>query len=160
MTLYEIDEAILALVNPETGEIEDMNRLDELQMERSRKLENVALWIKDLESDSSAIQEEEKNLRKRREQADRKAKRLRRWLHEALGGQKFSTPRAAVSYRRSTSLEIDDEESFAQWCQENRPDLLKQPKPEINRPAVREALEKGEELWGAGLKENENLIIR
>ena len=160
MKLYEIDEAILALVNPETGEIEDMDRLDELQMERSRKLENVTLWIKDLESDSRAIQEEEKKLRKRREQADRKADGLRRWLHEALGGQKFSTPRAAVSYHRSTSLEIDDEESFAQWCQENRPDLLRQPKPEINRQAVREALENGEELWGAGLKENENLIIK
>ena len=46
--LYEIDAEILASVDQETGEILDIEKLDALQMERERKLEGVALWVKDL----------------------------------------------------------------------------------------------------------------
>ena len=44
MTIFEIDEAILECVDLETGEIIDAERLDALQMERDKKIENVALW--------------------------------------------------------------------------------------------------------------------
>ena len=42
MTIYEIDQAIMECVDFETGEIIDTEQLDELQMERDTKLENVA----------------------------------------------------------------------------------------------------------------------
>ena len=35
MSIYEIDDSILSLVDMETGEIEDEKRFDELQMERT-----------------------------------------------------------------------------------------------------------------------------
>lgn len=57
-TLYEIDSAVMACVDEETGEILDEERLDTLLMERNRKLEGVALWIKNLESDAAAIKAE------------------------------------------------------------------------------------------------------
>ena len=37
MTLYEIDDAILACVDPETGEIINPEALTALQMERGKK---------------------------------------------------------------------------------------------------------------------------
>jgi hypothetical protein len=55
MTLYEIDDAILACVDPETGEIINPEALTALQMEREKKLENVALWVKDLKAEAEAI---------------------------------------------------------------------------------------------------------
>ena len=43
MKLYEIDEAIMACIDAETGEIIDADKLDKLTMERDAKIENVDL---------------------------------------------------------------------------------------------------------------------
>ena len=47
-TLYEIDRAIMNCCNQETGEMIDQEALDALMMQRTEKLESVALWIKNL----------------------------------------------------------------------------------------------------------------
>ena len=77
MTLYEIDHAISEAferaIDPETGELineEAWAQLEALQMDREQKLENVALWVKDLNAEAAAIREEEKNLAKRRQSAE------------------------------------------------------------------------------------------
>lgn len=41
MTLYEINEAMLALVDPETGELMDYEAFSALNMAREEKLENI-----------------------------------------------------------------------------------------------------------------------
>ena len=91
MTLYEIDEAILACTDQETGEIIDPEALTALQMERDRKLENVALWVKDLKAEAEAIGNEVKALTARKKAAENKAERLKEWLVTALGGEIFKT---------------------------------------------------------------------
>lgn len=59
MNLYEIDlaieEAFTQAVDPETGEVNDeyMAQLDALEMERDRKVENIACFIKNLKADAS-----------------------------------------------------------------------------------------------------------
>lgn len=55
MTLYEINNAILECVDMETGEIIDSDKLSELQIALDEKIENVALWIKDLKAEAEAI---------------------------------------------------------------------------------------------------------
>ena len=45
-TLYEIESAIYDCVDSETGEVIDEEKLNALMMERSAKLESVALWIR------------------------------------------------------------------------------------------------------------------
>ena len=47
-SLYEIEEQILNCVDLETGEIIDEEALANLSMERDTKVENIALWIKNL----------------------------------------------------------------------------------------------------------------
>ena len=59
MKLYEIDEAILGCIDTETGEVIDPERLTALQMERTEKIEGVALWIKDIKAE---IEAEKKDL--------------------------------------------------------------------------------------------------
>ena len=62
MNLYQIDNEILSCVDAETGEILDVEKLEQLQMERDAKLEGVACWYKDLVADAAKIRDEEKNL--------------------------------------------------------------------------------------------------
>lgn len=60
-TLYEIDEEILNCVDQETGEIIDPEKLAQLQMDFDKKVEGIALWIKNLLSDAEAIKAEKIN---------------------------------------------------------------------------------------------------
>ena len=64
-TLYEIDSAICGCVDADTGEIINEEMLSALLMERNAKLENVALWVKNLESDAAAIKAERDALDRR-----------------------------------------------------------------------------------------------
>lgn len=48
MTIYEIDARMAGLIDPETGELLDYEAFASLQMEREAKIENMALWYKDL----------------------------------------------------------------------------------------------------------------
>ena len=101
MTIFEIDEAILECVDLETGEIIDAERLDALQMERDKKIENVALWQKECIAEADAIAAEIRKLQARKASAERKAESLKSYLQMALEGSKFKTSRVNISYRRS-----------------------------------------------------------
>ena len=74
MNIYDIDKAIEACVDKETGEIIDAEALDKLKMERDQKIENVACWAKNLEAEAKAIKEERMALAKRQLAAESKAK--------------------------------------------------------------------------------------
>ena len=50
--LYQINEQILGCVDMETGEIVDMDKLQELQLEFDQKVEGIACWIKNLLSEA------------------------------------------------------------------------------------------------------------
>ena len=116
MTLYEIDQNIMALIN-EYGEITNPEAFDELQISRTEKIEGIACWIKNLTSDAAAIKAEEEALAERRKVIENKAKSLREFLAKTLAGEKFSTPRVSVSYRSSKALEISDPEVFTAWAE-------------------------------------------
>ena len=62
MTIYEIDSRIAELLDPDTGELLDYEAFAALQMEREAKIENMALWYKDLSAEAKAIRDEEKAL--------------------------------------------------------------------------------------------------
>ena len=76
MTLWEIDQGIMACLDAETGEIIDPEMLTALSMEREAKLENVACWIKNLRAEAAAIKAEKDALAKREKAAAKKAEDL------------------------------------------------------------------------------------
>lgn len=163
MTLYEIDKNIEALVNtvdPDTGEITvDNDMLDALLMERDAKIENIACYIKNLVAESKAIKEEETALSARRKTTEKKAERLKDYLTYALQGEKFQTAKCAVSFRKSTSVEVDD--SFVEWAQASgNEDLLRYKLPEVDKTAVKERLTGGEAFDFARLVQNTSITIK
>lgn len=160
MRLYEIDQAIMACLDLETGEILDAARLDELQMERTAKLEGVACWVKNLEAEADAIEKEKKALMQREKVARNKAESLKRWLAEALQGEKLTTAKAAVSYRKSEAVEFVNQDLFVVWAAESHNDLLTYKQPEPNKTAIKQLLKAGGKLPGAQLVEKRNISIK
>lgn len=155
MNIYEIEQAILNLVDPETGEITDFEALDNLTIARDEKIENVALWIKNLVAEAKAIREEEKSLAERRKAAENKAESLEQYLDQTLSGEKFSTAKVAISYRKSKAVEIADEATFIKAGA-----YLVPQDPKIDRKAISDALKTGAIVNGAELVERNNIQIK
>lgn len=161
MTLYEIEQAILECCDMETGEVLDTERLDALQMERSKKLENVALYVKNLEADIEAYKAEMEAFAERRKKAEKKVEDLRNYLVNALQGAKFSTVRCSISFRKSVAVEIADEAAFKAYAVANgHAELLTVQEPKISLTKVKNALKDGIELPGAALVERQNIQIK
>ena len=129
-TLYEIEQAIMDCVDLETGEIIDIEKLDQLQMNRDSKIENIALYIKNLLSDAAGIKAEKENLAQRQKVAENKANSLKKYLSGYLAGQKFSTARVAISFRKSESVNIKDSTAIPK-------EYLKYKDPEPDKTAIK-----------------------
>lgn len=164
MTLYEIESDILTCVDPETGEIIDPAKLDALQMERERKLENVALWVKDLRAEAEAIGNEVQALTARKKAAERKAEALKTWLGEALAGEVFKTPKVRISYTHNSRLNVTDEKAAIEYIEKTFADpeaYLKYQTPEIRKDALKTLIKAGENfIPGVSLEPTESVVIK
>ena len=158
MSIYDIDDAIMSLVDMETGEIEDEKRYDELQMERSKKIEDTGCLYKNLVAEAKAMKEEEANLAQRRKAVENKAERIKNLLVYALKGEKFESPKLRCSYRKAKSVQVDD--GFVAWAQEHAADLLTYKEPTPNRTAIRAAIDDGREIEHAEVVTNESLQVK
>lgn len=161
MTLYEINAQIYELIDSETGELKDYEAFAQLQMDREQKIENVALFIKNLEAEAKAIKDEEASLKARREPLENKATRLRKYLEDALCGEEFKTARCFISYRKSKALEVEDTTELAKWLEENgHRDLVVYPAPTVSKTEVTKLIKGGVEIPGAVLAERNNLQLK
>lgn len=160
MTIFEIDSAIQNLVDPETGELLDYEAFEALQMERERKLDNVGAWVKDLTAQATAIREEEQALAERRRVLEAKAERLKAYLDRALQGSSFSSPRCEIRYRKSTSVDVTDEEKLIRWAKRHKMQALFQVKTCINKTETGRVLKSGTAIPGATLVEKNNIQIK
>lgn len=151
MNLYDINAAILGCIDAETGEV-DAERLEILAMERDSKIENIGLWIKELNAEATAIRAEEMNLKKRREAAEKKAESLKLYLTSALEGEKFKTPRLSVSYRTAKAVSITDESAI--------PERFFKVERTLCRADISAAIKSGEAVSGAELIERTSTIIK
>ena len=159
MTIYEIDQAIMECVDLETGEIIDTEQLDKLQMEREKKLENVACWIKDLKAEAEALKNEKQALAERQRVAENKANSLKKYLAYALDGKKFSTAKCAVSFRTTESVEVTTE-GLENLMRDGKDDLLTYKTPEPNKTAIKQAIKDGLNVAGVQLVQNTSTIIK
>lgn len=161
MTLYEIDQKMQNLVDPETGELMDYEAFAQLQMDREQKIENMALWVKDLSAEAKAIKEEEDNLKERRKAMENRAERLKAYLSIALGGEKFQTPRCAVTFRKTTAVQIDDQEKLVRWLEQNGyDDCVKYKEPEVSKTELGKLLKAGTPVPFAYIKDGQSVGVK
>lgn len=157
MTLYEINEKIRAFleenVDPETGEILNLDTLGDLELERSVKLENYALAIKNIRADIAAIKSEEDSLKARRERLECTEKRLSETLKSELNGEKFVTARVQITHRKTSSVEVLDIKAL--------PEKFLRYKPaEADKTAIKAAINSGESVDGARIVNGLSMTIK
>lgn len=160
MKLYEIDQQLEALVDPDTGELLDFEEFERLQMERTDKIEGLALWYKNITAEAEAIKAEAENLTKRRRRLESQAERLKDYISLILNGEKFSTSRCAVSFRKSAALEVSDQGSLIQWAElSGHTECIRYQPPEIAKQKVAELLKGGAQVPFACIKYKRNVRI-
>ena len=168
-SLYEIDKELtellengftLSCVDLETGVIDEEKAqafLEQLPLEREKKVESIALFIKNLESDVDGIDAEIKRLTERKKAKERKAENLKNYLTTsmlAFKENKFETARVVLSFRKSKSVVIENESAIEKKF------IKEEIKYSFDKKAIKQAIESGETVPGASIKENQNLQIK
>lgn len=166
--LFNINERIEELlenefnnncIDLETGEIDSEKAyklLGQLIDERKDKIENIVMYIKSLDYDVNAIKEEEKNLKARRESKERKIEWLKNYIKQDLifnKESKFETPKCALSFIKSQSLEIVNENEIPKEFIE---EVISY---KIDKNKIKVAIKNGEKVSGAMIVVKENLQI-
>lgn len=159
-SLYEInaqiEQAWNAAVDPETGEIiseEAAQAVEQLTMAREDKIENLALYYKNLAVEAEALKNEKLALAARQSAAEKKAESIKKYLASSMNGEKYKSEKVAISWRKSESVSVD-ENAFL-------PDdymTFKEPVP--NLTAIKKALKAGEKIDGATLTSSNNIQIK
>lgn len=154
MNLFQIDEEIMnCCIDTETGEVINEEYLNQLGMERDAKIENIACWIKNLLADAEALKAQKQAFADRQKSAENKAESLKKYLAEYLGGQKFSTDKVAISFRKTSSVNITDMTKIPE-------DYLKYEDPEPDKTAIKKAINEGKSIAGAELQEGQSISIK
>lgn len=162
-SLYEIDRALRTVIegglvfDEETGEVYfDEENLAELVGARNEKLEACAVVVKELEADAAALKAEGEKLAKRRQVAESKAERLRKYVADSMelfGDEKLETPKACLRFRRSSFVDVPDVDSlpreFVRVKTTETPD----------KAAIAKAIKAGQEVSGAELMERKTLVV-
>lgn len=157
MTIFDIDAEIMSCVDMETGEIIDAEKLDALQMERDKKVEGVACWYKQLKAEAEAIKAEKLAMAERQRITENKAESLKKYLLMALDGQKFTTGKVNISYRKSESVDVADIHALEIGGFD---EYLKYSEPTADKAAIKKALKEGKEITGCSLIESVNIQIK
>lgn len=161
MKLYEIKDeyvnALNALEVNEDGEIINYEAVEKLEGDFDEKAEAVALYIKDRLAYAKAIGEEMKASAARKEAAEKRAEGLKEYLAycmNAASRAKLETPRVALSFRKSTSVNVTDKDAIpAEYINTVTTE-------KIDRVAIKKAITEGLPVAGAELVEKRNLQIK
>lgn len=115
MNLYEINSKIENFnfeFDEDTGEVLNLDELDELKLARNDKIENIALFIKNLKADEKTLNDEIKSLQERLKAKSKKIDNLSKYLEMTLGMDNFESSKVKLSWRKSSEVVIDDEDAF------------------------------------------------
>ena len=166
MNLWEITQEFLALasiIEEAGGEATD-ELMEELSISRenfSHKAEGYAKLILKWDSEIQAASDEIKRIQALKKTKENSVARLKETLKGALmvfghedskGIKRFETPLVKLSTRKSTSVEITDENALPAGCF-----VVKR---EVSKTAIKEMLESGADLEGAQMKDNYSIQIR
>lgn len=156
MTLYEISAEFVALIDPETGEVADFERLAEMSEAMEQKKENVALYIKNLAAEADAIKAEKDSLAEREKVKRAQIDRLSDYLSRFLSGEAYETAKVKCTFRKSTVCIVEDEVAFLK----RYPKFKKPQPPKLSLQDIKDALKTGAKLKGASLVDKYNLQVR
>ena len=160
MKLYEIDPNLMALwnkISEQDGELleEDIKALEELNLAKDDKIKGYGVIIRELDSEIADCKAETDRIK---EISDR-LKNRREWLVNNLkyfmqsqGIPKFESIEVKIAFRKSKSLEIDENA--------NLPKEFIRIKEEPDKKAITDFIKGGGTVDGCQLVEKENIQIK
>lgn len=166
-TLYEINGEYLSaiengfIVDEETGEIWlDEEAIEKAEGEFKEKADNIACYIKDLEAFGVALDTEKKNIDRKIKQNKAKVESLKNYLSNSMRLReidKVETARCKLSFRKSTSVNVLDENLIPDnyFTIETVKKLDKK-----TLLADLKNLKEGDDIKGATLLEKQNLQVK
>ena len=164
MTIYEITNDYLQLMqmmeDPELDPKTLADTMEGIEGELEDKADNYARVMKNMEADLNGIKAEIERLSTRKKTIENNIKRMKEALQfsmETTGKTKFKTELFSFGIRKNAPAVIMDEPYI-----ENVPErFLKYSDPTINKTAIKEAIQNGEDLEGlAHLEQSSSLSIR
>lgn len=165
MNLFQIQEKLEELYEnliDNDGQVntEVLAEFEEMSMAKDEKVENTALYVKQLAYEVKALQEEKKSLDSRIRQKKNTAEFLKGLLEDALEGHKFETPKAKVSFRKTTKVDV--EPMFIQYAQgRGLVDLVEVKITQTPKKAeIKKALQTGEDLEYCHLVTGRSVIVK
>ena len=160
MNLYEITRDALELASlleteELTPELETALVINQEQLQA--KAGNYAKVIANIQSDADAIETEIKRLKAMKESKERAITRLKDALRDAMlvsAIDKIESPLFKLALRRSEAVEVDMVEALPNAYQNVKNVVT------ADKVAIKEAIKRGENVYGARLIENFNLQIK
>lgn len=136
-----------------------------IETEFENKAENVAQFIKSLRAEAEDIREEEKVLAARRKAKEKRAESLIRYLMgcmKQIRREKIETAKCKLTIKKNAeSVQCPDEDRLARdLLAMGRTELIRVKPPELDKTALKKALQSGEIINGAALGRTESLIIK
>lgn len=169
MSLYSIDSTINQLltngfneecIDTDTGEIlEDKAKelLDKLNLDRHTKIENIALFIKNLNAEVTDIKSEESALKDRRTKKENKVKYLSSLIANSLinaNEKSFETSKVALSFKKSEAVSIINLSLVPKKY------IKTKTEESADKTAIKKAIKDGKVIDGVLLEEKQNLQIK
>lgn len=166
MKLYEITQIYLDIMDqfadPDVGDDFDSiaEAFNAITDGFNDKAENIGCLIKETQATSNALADEIKALQARKRTADNKIDFLKNYLREqmeAIGAKKIETPRAVLIRRKSSYVNVFNQEKI----EENHPEFIKiKIDKSIDKRELSKALKDGIYIEGADMRERESLVIK
>lgn len=163
----EIDAELLSMVDlsdAEQAELEDviadyLAASDASRAQLMVKVDNICTFIDDLTGSEALIDQEIKRLKDLKDRFSKKRASMHRYMMQNLTAtfpaeSKFTTTYHEISSRRSTSVEIIDEEQLPE-------DMLRvKTVTTPDKDLIKKAIQAGQEIPGAELRTNLNWTIK
>lgn len=165
MSLFEIDSNIRSFIDALYSSVDedgcivegDFEKLEELQMARETKIDNIALYYKECIVQAKALKDEAALLTSRAKSAEKKAERLKKYLSDSMiasGNLNHESSKCKISFRTSNPLVIDDETALAKkW-------FVKKVEYVPDKTAIKDAINSGKAVKGAHIEEKKNIQIK
>lgn len=165
MTLYEIDQALRALmeqIDPITGEwVGDPDAWEQLTMAREAKLEGTACLIKDIRKDIKGFDDEIAELQRRKRTAENRERWLMMKLADNLNGENFETSKCSLRFKLNPEkVNLIDPDKAMAWAQEYAPDCLRYKPATLSLADLKTEIRKGAVIPGAELIREKRLEVK
>ena len=152
-TLFDINDEIASVIDFETGEIRDPERLAQLQMDKKEKLKNIGFVALNAKADIVAYKEQEARFKAKRVAVEKALAWAKETLARELAGQKMKEAEFSIYYSSSEAIEIDENAEIPAK-------FLKVQEPTVDKKGLALAIKNGTKIDGVRLVQKQNICIR